>query len=133
MKNVLVRDGLFEYCSEPPSPFMGNAKRKGRQSTLSAINDSIKGDVALKLLKRYSDPFDCWSSLKSRYESNSIARQMSLIDKFFSITKNGSMDAYLADMKEAADQMEEVKVGLPEKVIVYHTLKNHPSEYDMLK
>ena len=49
---------------------------------------------------------------------------MSLIDKFFSIRKNGSMDAYLVDMKEAVDQMEEVDVGLPEKVIVYHTLKN---------
>ena len=29
--------------------------------------------------------------------------------------------------------MEEVEVGLPEKVIIYHTLKNLPSEYDMLK
>ena len=37
---------------------------------------------------------------------------MSLIDKFFNIRKNGNMDAYLADMKEAADQMEEVEVGL---------------------
>ena len=53
---------------------------------------------------------------------------MSLIDKFFNIGKNGSMDGYLADMKEAADQMEEVKVGLPEKVVVYHTLKNLPSD-----
>ena len=43
------------------------------------------------------------------------------------------MDAYLADMKEVVDQMEEVEVGLLEKVIVYHTLKNLSSEYDMLK
>ena len=43
------------------------------------------------------------------------------------------MDAYLADMKEATDQMEEVEVGLPEKVIVYHTLKNLPSEYHTFK
>ena len=69
----------------------------------------------------------------TRYESDSTARQMSLIDKFFSIRKNDSMDAYLADMKEAADQMEEVDVGLPKKVIVYHILKNLPSNYDMLK
>ena len=133
MKNVLMRDGLFLYCSVPPNPFMEDVERKGRQAALSAISGSIKGDVALKLLKRYSDPFHCWSSLKSRYESDGTARQMSLIDKFFSIRKHGSMDAYLADMKEAADQMEEVEVGLLEKVIVYHTLKNLPSEYDMLK
>ena len=29
--------------------------------------------------------------------------------------------------------MEEVEVGLLEKVIMYHTLKNLPSDYDMLK
>ena len=29
--------------------------------------------------------------------------------------------------------MEEVEVGLLEKVIVYHTLKNLPSDYDMIK
>jgi hypothetical protein len=58
---------------------------------------------------------------------------MLLIDKFFTIQKTGSMDEYLADVKEAADQMEEVDVGLPEKVIVYHTLKNLPKEYDMIK
>ena len=40
------------------------------------------------------------------------------------------MDAYLADIE---DQMEEVEVRLPEKVIVYHTLKNLKSHYDMLK
>ena len=133
IKNVLMRDGLFEYYSVPPTPFMDNVERKGRQTALSAINGSIKGDVVLKLLKRYSDLFDCWSFLKSRYESDSTTRQMSLIDKFFSIRKNGSMDAYLADMTEVADQMEEVEVGLPKKVIVYHTLINLPSDYDMLK
>ena len=58
---------------------------------------------------------------------------MSLIDRFVSIRKNGTMDAYLVDMKEVANQMEEVEVGLPEKVIVYHTLKNLPSEYDTFK
>ena len=55
---------------------------------------------------------------------------MSLIDKFFSIRKTGSMDA---NMKEAVDQMEEVEVELPEKVVVYHMLKNLPSEYDTFK
>ena len=48
---------------------------------------------------------------------------MSLIDKFFSIRKNGNMNANLVDMKEVANQMEEVEVGLPKKVIVYHSKK----------
>ena len=85
------------------------------------------------MLSVYSEPFEYWSLLKSRYESDNIARQMSLIDKFFNIRKNGSMDAYLANMKEAADKMEEVEVGLPKKVVVYHTLKNLPNDYDTFK
>jgi hypothetical protein len=100
---------------------------------MSAINNSVKGGVALKLLKRYSEPFECWTSLKSRYESDSTARQMLLIDKFFTIRKIGSMDEYLVDIKEAADQMEEVNVGLSEKVIVHHTLKNLPRDYNTIK
>ena len=60
MKNVLLRDGLFDYCSVPPSQDMSEHERKGRQIALSAINSSVKGDVALKLLKRYFEPFECW-------------------------------------------------------------------------
>ena len=133
MRNVLLRDGLFDYCTVAPSQNMTNREKKGRQVALSAINGSVKGDIALKLLKCYSKPYECRSSPKSRYESDSIARQVSLIDKIFSIRKNENMDAYLANMKEATDHMEEVKVGLPEKVIVYHILKNLPSEYNTFK
>jgi transposase InsO family protein len=133
MKNILQRDGLYDFCITPPSNPVTDAERKGRQATMSAINSSVKGGVALKLLKRYSEPHDCWTSLKSRYESDCTERQMLLIDKFFTIRKTGSMDEYLADVKEAADQMEEVEVGLPEKVVVYHTIKNLPKEYDTVK
>jgi hypothetical protein len=133
MKNILMRDSLYDYCISPPSEIVSDQERRGRQAAMSAINSSVKGGVALKLLKRYSEPFDCWTSLKSCYESDSTARQMSLIDKFFTIRKTGRMDEYLADIKEAADQMEEVDVGLPAKVVNYHTLKNLPSEFDMIK
>ena len=43
------------------------------------------------------------------------------------------MDAYFVNIKGATDQMEEVEVGLPEKVVVYHTLKNLPNKYDTFK
>jgi hypothetical protein len=133
MKNILQRDGLFDFCVTARTNPTPELERKGRQAAMSAINSSVKGGVALKLLKRYSDPFDCWMSLKSRYESDCTERQMLLIDKFFTIRKTASMDEYLADMREAADQLEEVEVGLPEKVIVYHTLKNLPREFDTIK
>jgi hypothetical protein len=60
-------------------------EKKGRQLALSDINGSVKGNEAIKLLKRYTDPHECWTSLKTRYESDSTSRQVLLIDKFFSI------------------------------------------------
>jgi hypothetical protein len=133
MKNILQRDGLYDFCINTHNNPMPDPERKWRHVAMSAINNSVKGGVALKLLKRYSEPFECWTSLKSRYESDSTARQMLLIDKFFTIRKIGSMDEYLVDIKEAADQMEEVNVGLSEKVIVHHTLKNLPRDYNTIK
>ena len=133
MKNVLQRDGLYEYCINTPSQVMMENEKKGRQLALSAINASVKGNVAIKLLKRYTEPHECWTSLKTCYESDSTSRQVLLIDKFFSIRKLHSMDEYLADMKEAADSLEELDVPLPEKILVAYTLKNLPPEYDMVK
>ena len=50
MRNVLLRDGLFDYYTVAPSPNMTECERNGRQVALSTINGSVKGDVALKLL-----------------------------------------------------------------------------------
>jgi hypothetical protein len=87
----------------------------------------------LKLLKHYYELSNCWTSLNSEYESNCTKRQMLFKDKFFTILKVGSINRYLAHMKEAADQMEEVEVGLLEKIVVYHTLKNLPREFNIIK
>jgi hypothetical protein len=56
MKNFLQRDGLYKYCIIAPSQAMTVNERNGRQLALSAINGSIKRNVAIKLLKRYTDP-----------------------------------------------------------------------------
>ena len=133
MKNVLQGDGLYEYCITAPSQVMSENEKKRRQLVLSAINGSIQGNVAIKLLKRYTDPNECWMSLKTRYEFDSTSRQVLLIDKFFSIRKLHSMDEYLADMKEAADLLEELDVLLPKKILVAYTLKNLLPKYDMVK
>lgn len=67
---------------------------------MSAINGSMKGGVAIKLLKCTKDPHDSQTSLKARYKSDSHS------------CKTGSTDKYLADMKEEADEMEELDVTL---------------------
>ena len=43
------------------------------------------------------------------------------------------MDAYLKEVKEIVNLLEEVDVNIPEDIIVYYTLKNLPKEYEIFK
>lgn len=134
MKNHLQKDGRFHYCITPASKTMGEEEKTARQQVLSIINSNAK-NTALKLLRRYNDPYECWTGLKTRYESDSGPRRVMLIDKFFSLRKTEaiSMDAHLTEVKEIANLLEEVEVVIPEDIIVYYTLKNLPKEYEIFK
>lgn len=134
MKNLLQKDGRFFYCLTPPSTIMGEEERMARLLVMSIINSNAKNS-ALKLLRRYHDPHECWVGLKTRYESDSGPRRVMLIEKFFSLRKTEaiSMDAHLTEIKEVANLLEEVEVIIPEDIIVYYTLKNLPKEYDIFK
>lgn len=113
---------------------MGEEEKTSRQQVMSMINSNAK-NIALKLLRRYHDPHECWTGLKTRYESDSGPRRVMLIDKFFSLrkTESISMDAHLTEVKEIANLLEEVDVNIPEDIIVYYTLKNLPKEYEIFK
>ena len=134
IKNLLQRDGRFRYCVTPPSKIMGEEERMARQQVMSVINSNAKNN-ALKLLRRYNDPYECWTGLKNRYESDSGPRRVMLIEKFFSLrkTESISMDAHLTEVKEITNLLEEVDVNIPEDIIVYYTLKNLPKEYEIFK
>lgn len=134
MKNLLQKDGRFHYCITPPKEIMSEEEKTARQQVLSIINSNAK-NTALKLLRRYKDPYECWTGLKTRYESDSGPRRVMLIDKFFSLRKTDSisMDDHLTEVKEIANLLEEVEVKLPEDIIVYYTLKNLPKEYEIFK
>ena len=134
MKNLLQRDGRFHYCLTPPSAIMSEEERMARLHVMSIINSNAK-NTALKLLRHYSDPYECWTWLKTRYESDSGPRRVMLIEKFFSLrkTESISMDAHLTEVKEVANLLEEVDVIIPEDIIVYYTLKNLPKEYEIFK
>ena len=134
IKNLLQRDGRFRYCITPPSEPLGEEERMARQQVMSIINTNAKNS-ALKLLRRYSDPYECWTGLKTRYESDSGPRRVMLIEKFFSLRKTESMtmDAHLTEVKEVTNLLEEVEVKIPEDIIVYYTLKNLPKEYEIFK
>jgi hypothetical protein len=101
---------------------------------MSVINSNAKNS-ALKLLRRYNDPYECWTGLKNRYESDSGPHRVMLIEKFFSLRKTESMtmDAHLTEVKEITNLLEEVEVKIPEDIIVYYTLKNLPKEYEIFK
>ena len=134
MKNMLQKEGRFHVCLTPPSKIMGEEEKTQRQQVMNIINSNAKNN-ALKLLRRYNDPYECWTGLKTRYESDSGPRRVMLIEKFFSLrkTESVSMDAHLTEVKEIANLLEEVEVNIPEDIIVYYTLKNLPKEYDIFK
>lgn len=113
---------------------MGAEEKTARQQVMSIINSNAKNN-ALKLLRRYNDPYECWTGLKTRYESDSGPRRAMLIDKFFSLrkTESISMDVHLTEVKEIANLLEEVEVNISEDIIVYFTLKNLPKEYEIFK
>jgi hypothetical protein len=134
MKNHLQKDGRYHYCLTPPSKIMGEEEKAARQQVMSIINSNAKNN-ALKLLRRYDDPYECWTGLKARYESDSGPRRVMLIEKFFALrkTESVSMDAHLTEVKEIANLLEEVEVTIPEDIIVYYTLKHLPKEYEIFK
>lgn len=43
------------------------------------------------------------------------------------------MGTYLANAKEIIDQIKDVDVGLPKTMIIYHTLKNLSTNFNMIK
>ena len=77
----------------------------------------------------------CWTGLKTRYESDRGPRRVMLMEKFFALrkTESVSMDDHLIEVKEVANLLEEVGVNIPEDIIVYYTLKNLPKEYEIFK
>ena len=134
MKSLLQKDGRFHYCLTAPSKVMGEEEKMARQQVMSIINSNAKNS-ALKLLRRYKDPYECWTGLKTRYESDSGPRRVMLLEKFFALRKTEaiSMDTHLTEVKEVANLLEEVEVIIPEDVIVFYTLKNLPKEYEIFK
>ena len=134
MKNLLQKDGRFVYCLTAPSKIMGEEERTARQQAMSIINSNAKNNV-LKFLRRYSDLYECWTGLKTRYQSDSGPHRVMLIEKFFSLrkTKSISMDVHLTEVKEVANLLEEVEVIILEDIIVYYTLKNLPKEYEIFR
>ena len=134
MKSLLQKDGRFHYCITPKSKIMGEEEKAARQQVMSIINCNVKNS-ALPLLQRYEDPYECWTGLKARYESDSGPRRVMLLEKFFAMrkTESVSMDTHLTEVKNVANLLEEVEVSMPESVIVYYTLKNLPKEYEIFK
>lgn len=134
MKSLLQKDGRFHYCTTPPSKTMGEEEKTARQQVMSVIGSNAKNS-ALPLLQRYEDPYECWTGLKARYESDSGPRRVMLLEKFFALrkTEGVSMDTHLTEVRNVANLLEEVEVNMPEDVIVYYTLKNLPKEYEIFK
>lgn len=82
MKNLLQKNGRFHDCLTPPNKNMSEEEKMARQQVMSIINNNAKNN-ALKLLRRYHDPYECWTGLKAIYKSDSGPHRVMLIDKFY--------------------------------------------------
>jgi hypothetical protein len=58
---------------------MSEEERMARQQVMRIININAK-NYALKLLQCYNDPYECWTRLKARYESDSGPCRVMLAD-----------------------------------------------------
>ena len=87
IKNLLLKYGRFHYCITAPSKTMSEEEKTARQQVLSIINSNAKNN-ALNILRRYDDPYECWTGLKKRYESDSGPRRVMLIDRIFCSSQN---------------------------------------------
>lgn len=98
---------------------------------MSALNSNAKNMA----LKRFHNPYNCWTPLKSRYEADNNPRKAHVIDKFFGCKQLNtmSMEEYLVEMKEIVDSLEDANVALPEDIVVLIAVKNLPKEYDITK
>lgn len=134
IQHVLSSSGLFGYCVSPPSVPASPQEMIARSRVMCILINNAKNS-GMKILKRYSEPYACWSYLKRRYESQSGPRKAHLVDKFFALRKTDSvtMDVHLTEVRNVADLLEEVNVVLPEEVIVYYALKNLPKDYDIVR
>ena len=134
MKNLLKCYSLFTRCLQESSIFPTIVEEKGRELALSTLTGNAKGN-ALRLMRRFADPYQLWQHLKERYEANNNPRKVYLIEKFISTkkTRSMSMDEYLTEMKETTYLLEDAGVPLLADIVVWFTLKNLPQEYDILK
>lgn len=58
MKNMLQRDGLYQYCTNPPLIVMTASEQLGRSSALTTINNDAE-NAGLQLMKRYKEVHLC--------------------------------------------------------------------------
>ena len=71
--------------------------------------------------------------MKDCYGFDNHSYNMPLINKFFNIRKNNSMDEYLMDIMEAANLLKEVELPLLESIVCYYIKNNLPKEYEVIK
>jgi hypothetical protein len=134
MEHLLCREGIFEYRLIPLFLPTSAPKTITQSKVMGILIDNVEGDT-MKLLKRYKEPCNCLNDLKFCYESKSGLRRHSLIERFFNLRKIVimSMDAYLVEIHNATNQMEDLGCKMPKDVVIYFTIHHLLKEYTVFK
>lgn len=83
----------------------------------------------------FSSLYKYWKYFKLMYEVDKNLQKIHIINKFFSIKKENSMnmDEYLTKTKKTIDLLDDVNTPLLEAIIVWYTIKNLLKDYNMTK
>jgi len=133
MQCVLERHQIWQYCVNPPSRLdVTVAKTEGRFLAHQAIAESVK-DSEILVIRRFTDPYECWQHLCNRYMLQSGATRLMLLRRYLACKKEEttSMERFLRDVKSNIDELESMNVALPEELTVLLLLGSLPKEYQV--
>ena len=127
MKNFLIDCGLWN-CVQPPLGFVIDPDLD--QRALAKINLSIKPHVTSETRKACTAK-QAWDLLKKTYEDSGTVRIVNLYSKLFKIDYNKckSMQDYLEQMSNIAEQLENVGQPFPDHVFGGIILGGLPEEF----
>jgi hypothetical protein len=136
IQRILEHHNVWIYCIEPPPRhrLQTEEELEGRANALYIITDSVK-DSMVSVVRKFTDPFVCWTNLRDQYESRSGSGRLMLLRKMvtFRNEETMTMEQYLTEVKNTIDQLENMLVHIPEELIVLLVLHSLPKEYHFFK
>ena len=130
LENILRREDMWRFSKFRMTADASEEECRMRQRALSIINLSIHHSLH-QYVRMFRDPYDVWNALKARYASSSSSRKIMLLQKLLSLkmSETQKMDEFFLKTRSLVDQLGEIALALPEKLISIIVLNALPKLY----